>query len=269
MLAAPGELAEAPDGNGGMYVALRESGVLAKLQAQGITGIFQFGVDNCLCHVADPTFLGWVQAQGADCALKTVAKAHAHESVGVMALVNGKPEVVEYSELSKEMAEQTGADGQLLYSASHICVNWFAVDFVASFMDSIAEGGMPWHVAKKKIPTIAPDGSEIKPDKPNGIKLELFIFDTFPRAKRIVALQVPREEEFAPVKNAPGSSSDSPDTARALYSQLSRRRLLAAGATVSGDESALVEISPLVSYQGEGLEAYADKAIQAPIHLEK
>ncbi len=43
----------------------------------------------------------------------------------------------------------------------------------------------------------------------------------------------------------------------------------AAGATVSGDESALVELSPLVSYQGEGLEAYADKAIQAPIHLEK
>ena len=107
MLAAPGELAEAPDGNGGMcaspssrppppalaplptarspshlrrYVALRESGVLAKLQAQGVTGIFQFGVDNCLCHVAEPTFLGFCQAQGADCAVKTVAKLHAHES---------------------------------------------------------------------------------------------------------------------------------------------------------------------------------------------
>lgn len=80
---------------------------------------------------------------------------------------------------------------------------------------------------------------------------------------------MPREEEFAPVKNAPGSSSDSPDTARALYSQLSRRRLLAAGATVSGDEGALVEVSPLVSYAGEGLESYADKALQAPVHLEK
>ena len=46
MLAAPGELAEAPDGNGGMYVALRESGVLTRLQKEGVTGIFQFGVDN-------------------------------------------------------------------------------------------------------------------------------------------------------------------------------------------------------------------------------
>jgi len=269
MLAAPGELAEAPDGNGGMYVALRESGVLTRLQKEGVTGIFQFGVDNCLCHVAEPTFLGFCQAQGADCAVKTVAKLNAHESVGVLALVNGKPEVVEYSELSKSMAEATDTSGQLLYSASHICVNWFSVAFVAGFMDEVAAGGMPWHVAKKKIPTVAPDGSAVKPDVPNGIKLELFIFDTFPRARRLVALQVPREEEFAPVKNAPGSSSDSPDTARALYSQLSRRRLLAAGATVSGDESALVEVSPLVSYQGEGLEAYADKALQAPVHLEK
>ena len=38
MLSAPGELAEAPDGNGGMYVALRESGVLARLQKEGVTG---------------------------------------------------------------------------------------------------------------------------------------------------------------------------------------------------------------------------------------
>ena len=47
---------------------------------EGVTGIFQFGVDNCLCHVAEPTFLGFCQAQGADCAVKTVAKLHAHES---------------------------------------------------------------------------------------------------------------------------------------------------------------------------------------------
>ena len=42
------------------------------------------------------------------------------------------------------MAEATGPDGQLLYSASHICVNWFSVAFVAGFMDEIAAGGMPW-----------------------------------------------------------------------------------------------------------------------------
>ena len=107
------------------------------------------------------------------------------------------------------------------------------------------------------------------PAAPNAVKLESFIFDVFAQARSVAVVVVDRASEFAPVKNAPGSSSDSPDTARALYSQLSRRRLLAAGATVSGDEGALVEVSPLVSYAGEGLESYADKALQAPVHLEK
>ena len=47
-----------------------------------------------------------------------------------------------------------------------------------------------------------------------GVKLELFIFDTFPMAQQVSLMEVPRASQFAPVKNAPGSSSDSPDTAR-------------------------------------------------------
>ena len=140
--------------------------------------------------MADPTFLGFCAARGADCALKTIAKSHAHEPVGAMALVNGRPAVVEYSELTKEMAEARAADGALLYSAAHICVNWFAVGFIAGFVESIAANTLPWHVAKKKIPYLAPDGATVvQPDAPNGVKLELFIFDTFPHARRLVALQ--------------------------------------------------------------------------------
>ena len=47
------------------------------------------------------------------------------------------------------------------------------------------------------------------------MKLELFIFDTFPLASSTALFEVRREEEFAPVKNAPGQGlPDSPDTAR-------------------------------------------------------
>ena len=56
-----------------------------------------------------------------------------------------------------------------------------------------------------------------------GIKLELFIFDTFPLAERVALLEVHRHEEFAPVKNAPGSKSDSPDTARQAMLKLHTR----------------------------------------------
>ena len=47
-----------------------------------------------------------------------------------------------------------------------------------------------------------------------GVQLELFTFDTFPLAQQVSLMEVPRDSEFAPVKNGPGSASDSPDTAR-------------------------------------------------------
>lgn len=115
------------------------------------------------------------------------------------------------------------------------------------------------------------DGTRVKPTSNNGVKLELFIFDTFTKAAQMVALSVPREEEFAPVKNPPGAASDSPDTARELIYALSRKRVLAAGGRFAWGTSshAPVEVSPLLSYQGEGLAQYvAKETLAAPIHLE-
>ena len=56
-----------------------------------------------------------------------------------------------------------------------------------------------------------------------GVKLELFIFDTFPLAQQVSLMEVLRDSEFAPVKNAPGSASDSPDTARQAILSLHQR----------------------------------------------
>lgn len=58
---------------------------------QGVESIFQFGVDNVLCHVVDPLFVGFCASRGAECGVKTVPKKEAHEKVGVLALQDGKP----------------------------------------------------------------------------------------------------------------------------------------------------------------------------------
>ena len=103
----------------------------------------------------------------------------------------------------------------------------------------------------------------------------------FPYAKNWVVMEVSREEEFAPVKNAPGRGSvDSPDTAREMISSLCKRWITESGGTltipnISKDDDNCsenynlycCEISPLLSYEGEGLETFNGLNIQLPCYL--
>ena len=50
--------------------------------------------------------------------------------MGVLARVGGKPAVVEYSEISAQMAELIADDGSLVYGDAHICVNCFSIEFL-------------------------------------------------------------------------------------------------------------------------------------------
>ena len=122
--------------------------------------------------------------------------------------------------------------------------------------------GNMFHIAYKKIETWDMVKNEtITPSNNNGIKLESFIFDVFPLSTSMAIYEVERRHEFAPVKNAPGSTSDSPDTARAMISSLSKEWLEAAGAIFTRDADGIICISPLTSYGGEGLDVYKGKDI--------
>lgn len=249
LLESRGKVAVAPDGNGGIYQALILWGVLDDMRKRGIQHIHAYCVDNCLVKVADPVFIGFSAEQKVEIATKVVRKRNATESVGLILSRNGKPDVVEYSEIDKATAEAEDPHhpGVLKFRAANIVNHYYSI----GFLESIPEWAhkLPHHVARKKIPAADLEtGETVKPEKPNGIKLEQFVFDVFPMLSldKFACMEVQREDEFSPLKNAKGTGQDDEDTSKAAVMGQGEKWAKAAGATVVADGG--VEISPLISY---------------------
>ncbi|EGF82725.1 hypothetical protein BATDEDRAFT_15825 [Batrachochytrium dendrobatidis JAM81] len=259
--------AVAPDGNGGIYAALRKKGVIADLEKRGIPYVHAYCVDNCLVKVADPVFIGFCIEKNADCGAKVVPKSSPEEPVGVICLRNGKPGVVEYSEIDPEMSKQRTSSGTLVYNAGNIANHFYTLDFLKRIEHF--EHQLEYHIAKKKIKHVdLTTGVAQSPTSANGIKLELFIFDVLPFTERMAVLEVARKDEFSPLKNAPGcKDGDSPDTSRADIMAQHVRFIEAAGGKVApteGSATPILEISPLVSYNGEALDSLQGVVIPTP-----
>ena len=203
----------AADGHGGIYESLVKNGMTKKMKQLGVEWAFIGGVDNCLVKMVDPVLMGIAIDSKVTVACKSVVKANPHEKVGVFCKRNGKPNVVEYSEITEEMAEATDENGELLYGESHILCNLFSVDAI----ERMGANPLPYHVAFKKAKYIDKDGNLIVPDSPNAYKFEAFLFDAFGSVDEMAVLRVKREEEFAPVKNSDDAGVDCPKTARNLY----------------------------------------------------
>ena len=261
IMASKSAVATAPDGNGGVYAALRENGCIADMRRRGVKHVHAYCVDNALVRPGDPTFVGFCAEKGAEAGAKVIAKAYPEEPVGVFTTRGGKVHVVEYSEMPADLAAEKDASGELKFDAANVVLHYYAFEFLARCCDETGAlaSELAYHVAKKKIPHCDPGGdpeTQVAPKSPNGIKLEAFIFDAYAFAKGPVAfLRGVREEDFAPVKNAEGSGKDSPDTARKLVSDLHARWIERAGGRVEGDaETELIEVAPDASCEGEGLE---------------
>lgn len=205
------KIKEAADGNGGIYEAMVQNGILEDLKNQQIDWIFISGIDNILSNFVDPLLVGLTIYEDRKIASKSVAKTNPKEKVGVFCKMNGKPKVIEYIELPEEMAEERDENGELVYGEVNIVTHLFH----RSILENLADVKLPYHVAFKKSGYLDEKGEYIEPEEPNVYKFEAFIFDAFTRYEDMTILRVKREEEFAPVKNRTGN--DSPETATALY----------------------------------------------------
>lgn len=207
-----GMIKQASDGNGSIYRAMEKEGIIQNMREKQIEWVYICSVDNVLLQMVEPVLLGLTISQNNQVASKSIVKNSAKEKVGAFCKRNGKPSVIEYSELPEDMAQMRDEKGELVFGESHIMCNLYTVDAI----EKIAKQKLPYHKAFKKI-SYYQEGKYIEPKEENAYKFEEFIFDGFAFFDNMTIMRGKREEDFAPVKNEKGI--DSPETASKLYEQ--------------------------------------------------
>ena len=211
LLDEKGLVKEAANGHGGTLQSMEKEKVIDDMKKNGIEWVFINGVDNVLVKPVDPLLIGMSIHNKVLAAAKAIEKTDPKEKVGVLCRKNKKVGVVEYTEISEEMANLRDDYGSLVFGDGNAVFHLYNI----KGLEKISQVRLPYHTAVKKANYIDSEGKEIIAEKPNAYKFEMFIFDSYEMFDDVVVLRVKREEEFAPIKNAEGQ--DSPDTARKLY----------------------------------------------------
>jgi len=250
------KIACSPDGHGGSFRALYQSGALDDMKRRGVEFLSYWQVDNPLINIFDPLFIGLHVLDKAEMSSKTLIKSGPKEKVGNFCLVDGRVNVIEYSDLPDELAEKRNPDGSLVFELGSIAIHIINRTFVEKL--NAGDFSLPLHRAVKKIQHIDKKGNTVESD---GIKLESFVFDALPLASKSVILQTIRSEEFAPTKNATGV--DSVETTRQMMITRAADWLESAGVTIprkpDGSVDCLLEIAPSFALEKENIKEKLDQ----------
>jgi UDP-N-acetylglucosamine/UDP-N-acetylgalactosamine diphosphorylase len=266
LLADKAKISCSPDGHGGSLKALYKSGALDDMKNRGVEYISYFQVDNPLINIFDPLFVGLHVLQESEMSSKGLRKTNPKEKVGNFCTVDGRITVIEYSDLTDELAYSKNPDGSWVFELGSIAIHIISRGFVErlnakGFTLLGSPNGLPLHRAIKEIPYIDQAGNHVEPEKPNGIKLESFTFDALPLAKNSIILETFREQEFAPVKNATGT--DSAESARQMMVERWAGWLEEAGVKVprktDGSVDAKIEIAHSFAAGPDDLKNKTDK----------
>jgi UDP-N-acetylglucosamine/UDP-N-acetylgalactosamine diphosphorylase len=236
ILERPDRIFENPNGHGGSLTALLSSGSLSDMERRGIDTVFYYQVDNPLIRIADPTYLGFHLASEAEMSCKVIQKRDPMEKLGVVARVDGKVGVIEYTEIDDEHRFATDDEGELVFWAGSVAIHIFSTAFIRRVAER-ADELLPFHTSAKQIPTVDDHGHPVHPAEPNGRKLERFVFDALAAARSVCVVEGERNLEYSPIKNAEGA--DSPTSARRDLITVYRSWLDAAGIELPKDGAAI------------------------------
>ena len=118
------------------------------MRQRGIRTLFYFQVDNPLVQVADPAFVGLHRQADAEMSFKVIERLSPDEKLGVVVTVDGRPQVIEYSDLTPELASRREPEGRLELSAGSIAIHMLERSFIERL---VGDQRLPFHRAIKKV----------------------------------------------------------------------------------------------------------------------
>ncbi len=240
-LEGPAQIAFGPNGNGAIFKRLVEVGIWEKWRQGGIQIVNVVPIDNPLADPFDFELFAAHAKKACDVSVKATLRRDAREHVGVLAQVNGKTTVVEYTEMAAVDKEAVDNDGKLKFGIANLSLLSFSMAFIQKMGSQI----LPLHRAKKQVVAFDPEGQVVATDGPNAWKFEQFIFDVLPYAGNIQAIVYPREATFAPLKNLKGEDSIASVQAALLAFDRQRYEQVTG---VKPPQEARFELAPLFYY---------------------
>lgn len=260
-LESSSKLATGPDGSGASLKKFVEQGVWSKWADRGVKYVTYIQVDNPLADPFDAQLIGFQAREQVDVAVKSIEREDPLEKIGVLAKIQDRVHVIEYSEIQPKERDARQENGKLLYLYGSISNFSFKMDFIRDVAD-IYYDQVPYHAAWKAAKKYNKNGEE----KVMAWKFEKFIFDVFPYANKVKAILSRRENCFAPLKNAEGV--DSLESVQAALLHFDRQMIQ----KISGQkapEGQVIELDPQFYYPTEELLAkWKGREIEENLYLE-
>eukprot|EP00927_Polykrikos_kofoidii_P002488 TRINITY_DN10989_c0_g1_i2.p1 TRINITY_DN10989_c0_g1~~TRINITY_DN10989_c0_g1_i2.p1 ORF type:complete len:669 (+),score=114.18 TRINITY_DN10989_c0_g1_i2:227-2233(+) len=280
-----------PEGTGGLVRALKASGAFSDMKSRGVQAVYVMSCDNLLSRVADPTFVGICTRLGTHVGVKSAVTQSTEDHMWALVnRLNGKmkvnsktgdseevftasPAALMLREIHKDVRRQRDKSSEeYLFGTIDIGQYWFTMEA----MERISHAGAPPHAMRFAVTHLSTDSGFFEHVGPEedmaAVHLRSHIQDNFMHFSHIVAFGVERSAEIAFVHSAADAVLAVSSLCTLHYGWIMEcggRFNNYASAGLEKDQRC--EISPLVSYDGEGLKGAfnccSHRPLDFPFHL--
>ena len=185
-----------PNGNGNVFKALKQAGLIKHMITNNIKYVLFLTVDNVMNKFVDINMLGNMAYGEYPVATKTITKRDDTDLSWIFCKYHKKPFMLPTAYITHNITNKK-VDKKYVYREKNITYHIVTISEVEKY----ANLQLPYHRNFKKYDYMNDKGKQITAKKNNAFKFEQFIFDAFSYSKNMLLYRV-KADEFCPIKDA-------------------------------------------------------------------